>query len=196
MTDTPIAPVPAAAAPAAPKRPGRPRGSTKRAGRVPQERAAPVHTETKRPAVRAIPQGLQRVDRHDEDMFSIPFGMVPPGWSYEWKRTSCFNKPDPRHMNNLRENHWEPVPADRHPGFMVEQDGMMLMERPAYVTKDAQIAQYNKAQRVVQGVRGSLFEAPQGTMDRNHPSVRAAMKLNRNYDNMGISVDPNAAEER
>lgn len=200
--------------------PGRPRGSKKKpvraapirtAKRAMENRAAPAREETlrtehrgvmsrgQRPQGRPIPQGLKRTARHEEDQFYIPYNLIPDGWSYEWKRESYAGQPDTRHMNNLKENHWEAVPQDRHPNFAVRNGGMILMERPAYVTEDALRASFDVANSAVQAVNLNINQAPEGQFTRQHPSVNRVAGIKRNYMmdiSVGHDVDPKEAEER
>lgn len=182
---------------------GRPKGSKNKAVR-PVERqevrqeARPEPKEPVRPtraAARIIPQGLRRNDRHDEDQFFIPMNIVPEGWEYQWIRKAVMGKPDMAHLSNMQENHWEPVPKDRHPNIETDHDGMVLMERPKYVSDDARAAQFEKADRAVRSVKLNVNQAPDGTFTRNHPSVNKVAGIKRQFD-MGVSVDPNEVEER
>lgn len=147
------------------------RGSNARI-RSPQ-RAAPAPT---RDDARTSDTKLVRNRKRTEDKFFVDPRVVPQGQSYEWKRESCYGQGDPDHLANLSDNHWNPVPAERHPGLVVKKDGMVLMQRPAYLTDEAKREDYELAIGQVNSAAKSLTEAPQGQFDRNHPS---AMKVNR-----------------
>jgi hypothetical protein len=89
---------------------------------------------------------------------------------------------------NLRENHWTPVPADRHPEMMpvghqgpVAKDGMILMERPAYLTEDARQEDLEIARDQVRVKEQQLGHTPSGTFTRNHPSVQRISQIKRSY---------------
>ena len=79
------------------------------------------------------------------DKFHVPPSSIPDGMSYEWKRYTYGGKVDQDHMRNMMEQHWTPVPAERHPSMswlestskFIEKEGMILMERPAYLTEEA-----------------------------------------------------------
>ncbi len=124
---------------------------------------------------------LQRNRKRTDDKFYIDKRIIPDGMDYNWKRLSVYGKPDPHHMNALMDNHWSPVPEGRHPGLIVNQDGMVLMERPMYLTQDARREDLQIAYDQVQGVRKNLADTPDGTFTRDHPSVRKNTQLNREY---------------
>lgn len=177
---------------AAPKRRGRPPGAktetpfapvtTRRAGRKAAAAEAAPAPDSPPPVGR-----LKRNRIRTDNRFHIPLSMIPPGVSYEWKRASVFGKPDPYHLNGLRENHWTPVPASRHPGILVEQDGQILMERPKYLTDEAHREDFNEAQQQVQIARKDLAQGPDGTLPRR------GAKLNTDYD---LAVQGGTTEER
>lgn len=162
-----------------------PGGSLRRAGR-------PVGSKFTAPVSMASPQGdspqegspqedteerLMRVSRR-QDKFFIDPRLIPDGWSYEWKRVSVYGQPDPDHMINLKSNHWRPVPLARHPNMMpgiskdgettaIIKDGQMLMERPLYLTIDAQQEDYEIAVGQVQKLPQDMTNAPVGTFARS-----------------------------
>ncbi|WP_421696926.1 hypothetical protein [Ancylobacter sp.] len=90
----------------------------------------------------------QRLKREaiSEDPLHIPDHLIPDGMSYEWKRSRIGGKPDQQHLMNMMRQHWRPVPAERHPELAwadstskyIEKDAVILMERPAYLTEEAQ----------------------------------------------------------
>lgn len=71
------------------------------------------------------------------DAFFIPPDVIPDGWSYEWKREETIGKTDDQHQMFIKRRGWEPVPQSRHPDIMVRQQGMILMERPAEITRES-----------------------------------------------------------
>jgi hypothetical protein len=149
--------------------------------RVPRTARAPAPVPQAAPDDGAPPAGqrLRRTRRRTEDRYYIPPEIIPAGVSYEWKRESCFGQPDQFHMNYLKDNHWSEVPDGRHKGFMTRQDGMVLMERPKYLTDEARREDLEAAVGQVESIRPDRqrTNAPPGTMTRDHPSVRAAEKL-------------------
>lgn len=130
--------------------------------------------------------------------FSIAKDIIPQGWSYEWKRKSYLGKQDTRHMNSLRLNHWSDVPASRHPELASEDphgaivvDGMVLMERPAYLTKEAREESLGNAYNQVRSVTDRMKETPQGTLSRSHESAKRHSFVKRDYE----AFDPSTISE-
>lgn len=79
------------------------------------------------------------------DEYYIELGIIPDGWSYEWKTRSVLGAEDPAHQVALARRGWEIVPASRHPELMpmgykgveITRKGMVLMERPLEITEEA-----------------------------------------------------------
>lgn len=152
----------------------------------PQE-ADPQETTTER---------LTRVSRR-QDKFFIDPRRIPDGWSYEWKRVSVYGQPDPDHMLNLKANHWRSVPLSRHPEMApglpgledkgpfagcICKDGQMLMERPLYLTLDAQNEDYEIAIDQVRRKERQVGEAPPGTFQRSgNPNLDRATGIRRSF---------------
>ena len=124
------------------------------------------------PAAPRAEKRLKRTRDRKVDQLSVDPKMVPPGVSYEWKRTSVYGMDDSDHLNQLMANHWSPVPEDRHPNFRVKRKGLILMERPSYLTQEAKDEDLDIALGAVESVRSNLTSTPQGTLTRNHPSAR------------------------
>lgn len=140
------------------------------------------------PREEARGQRLQRRQRSDDPLFIDP-KTVPAGVSYEWKRVSSYGQPDPHHQINLRENHWLPVPAKRHPELVANAsegticyNGLILMERPSYLTKEARQEDFQAAVDQVRSVGAQVASTPDNTMTRDHPSVKANSYLKRSYE--------------
>lgn len=136
---------------------------------------------------------LQRRRSRAEDALFIDPRIIPTGVSYEWKRVSVYGQPDPHHQNNLRENHWLPVPASRHPELVSENtkgtiafNGMILMERPMYLTKEARQEDLDVAIAQVRSVGAQVTATPDNTMTRDHPSVKANAYIKRSYEPMSV----------
>jgi hypothetical protein len=109
-----------------------------------RERSArPVEANTARSGQRGE-QRLSRVKTSD-DKFHIPKEMIPDGMTYEWKRYTYGGKIDQDHQRSMMMQHWSAVPADRHPALAwtdstskyIEKEGLILMERPSYLTAEA-----------------------------------------------------------
>ena len=161
-------------------RPGRPQTA--------RLRAAPVREEPSREEPLQREGRLKRSRKRTEDKFFIDKAIIPPGVSYEWKARSCYGAENRHHMTNLMDNHWKAVPADRHPGLITEQDGQVLMERPAYLTQEARVEDYEIAMSEVQRVSAGLMDTPSGTMTRNHPSAQRLGGVKKSFET-SLSVD-------
>jgi hypothetical protein len=123
------------------------------------------------------------VDLDSIDEFYIPPSVIPEGWSYEWKRDTLLGKEDPAYKVQLARAGWEPVPANRHPEMMpignysvIERKGMILMERPASLTKEARDVELRRAKGQVRAKEAQLSATPDGTMTRDDPRVRPSVK--------------------
>lgn len=115
-------------------------------------------------------------DDFGSDVFIDKFyALAPPGWSYNWKRYSTFNKEDPQYLASQSRFGWSPVPAHRHrellfPEYADESiivDGLILMERPKELTdlrnkldNEAAVAQVRAKEEQ------AMSEAPEGTAPR------------------------------
>lgn len=129
------------------------------------------------------------------DRFHIPEGIVPDGWSYEWKRKLLVGKPDPSYEVELQRGGWEPVPASRHRHLMpakgtwetIEMDGMVLMERPKEITDERQRANQRAARDQVRAKEAQLREAAPGQFERDRPTIR------KNYEAIPVPADDGAA---
>lgn len=116
---------------------------------------------------------------------------IPEGMSYEWKRVSVYGKGDPSYDVLMREQGWEPVNSKRHPEMVADgydgaiiRDGLMLMERPIELTREAQAEDLAAARDAVSVKKQQLGEAPVGTGPRDHPSVRP--QIHTSYEPMAI----------
>ena len=116
----------------------------------------PITREPMRdPAARAAE--IRESNAHIEEVqnkYDIDPSIIPPGWTYEWKRLTVMNAEDPGHMQELYRKGWEEVPASRHPEMMpfgygesntIVRDGQVLMERPEEITKEAREAKLRAA---------------------------------------------------
>lgn len=117
------------------------------------------------------------------DEFYVDPASVPDGWSYEWKRNTLLGKEDPAYQVQLARGGWEAVPADRHPEMMpvgnyatIERKGMILMERPLSLTKEAKEIELRRARNQVRAKEQQLANTPEGTMTRQHDSVRPSVR--------------------
>lgn len=138
-----------------------------------------------------------RLTRHSRslDRFFIPPEIIPQGTSYEWKRMSVFGKEDTQHQVHLARNHWKPVPAGRHPELSggvagderpIVIDGLILMERPKYLTDEARAEdQFNANRQVAQQLeRLDQIEGIGKDFEQTRPSVV------RTYERNAVPDDP------
>lgn len=147
---------------------------TARAG----ERREGAHGETER---------LKRSRKRTTERLYVDPRIIPEGWVYEWKAESCYGKPtDPMNWENLKENHWTEVPPDRHPGIVVRQDGLVLMQRPKYLTDEARQEDFAIAQDQARRAGLKVRETPQGQFTRDHPSAERNTFLNREFGPISI----------
>jgi hypothetical protein len=121
------------------------------------------------------------------DEFWFDAGMVPEGWTYEWKRRFLLGAEDPTHMVQLARDGWEPVPLNRdrnHRAMMpsnweantIERKGMILMERPSELTDEVREMNMLRARKQVRDKEAQLGGTPDGTMTRDHAQVRPQIK--------------------
>lgn len=104
------------------------------------------------------------------DKFAYDASIVPPGWSYEWKRQTVMGAQDPGYQVSLAQRGWEAVPADRHPEMMplgyqggtIDRDGLRLMERPAVITEEARERERRDAREQVRGNEEKVTGQPAG----------------------------------
>jgi hypothetical protein len=115
-------------------------------------------------------------DDNDSDVYLDRFyAESPPGWTYEWKTHTVFNKAFPHYTTQLLRSGWSPVPANRHrellyPEYTDESiiiDGLMLMERPKELTDRRRLREKLKATDQVRNSEAKLVEAPAGTAPRD-----------------------------
>jgi hypothetical protein len=102
------------------------------------------------------------------------FATAPPGWIYEWKTHSVWNKEYPQYVSGLQHSGWSPVQAVRHrellyPEYEAENiiiDGMILMERPKELVDRVKAREYQRAIEVIRNSERKLADAPAGTAPR------------------------------
>lgn len=119
-----------------------------------------------------------------QDKFFIDPRFIPEGVSYEWKREDVYGAKDRNYELYMAANHWSPVDSKRIPGFMapeytgpVRRDGMILMERPSYLTEEALMENYNMSRQQVTGQKAALKEgATHPSMPRVGASIRSTFE--------------------
>jgi hypothetical protein len=119
---------------------------------------------------------------------------IPPGISYEWKRATVYGKSDPSYDILMREQGWEPVDSSRHPELVADghtgaivRDGLILMERPIELTREAQAEDRAAAREAVSVKKQQLGEAPAGTLTRDHQGVRPQVRTS--YESLPIDEE-------
>lgn len=136
--------------------------------------------------------GNMSVAEEGIDRFYIDPNRIPDGWSYEWKRRTLLNMPDPSYDVNLSRTGWEPVPLARHPeempigwkGETIERDGMILMQRPKMITEQFENIEKRKARDQVRHKEAQLASAPDGQFGRDHQQVRP--KIGKSHEPMAV----------
>ena len=116
---------------------------------------------------------------HGDDDFSEVyidkwFAEAPPGWVYNWKTHSVWNKEYPQYLSAMLHNGWSPVPSHRvrhllYPEYDAENtiiDGMILMERPKEINDRIVKRDYRLAIDSVRNSERKLAETPSGTAPR------------------------------
>ena len=147
-----------------------------------------------RPATRAPQRPPQRdlSFLYEEEETGGPFQInttaIPDGMSYEWRRVTYAGKEDVRHQARAHRRHWTPVPKRRHPEIVGREaatkdpegaiivDGLMLMERAAFITKEAAGLREARAKERVRNQVKSLKLTPEGQL----PRVRVEAKKKYN----------------
>lgn len=127
--------------------------------------------------IRAM-MGEDNEDAAFEDRF---YAEAPPGWVYEWKLFSAFNKEYPQYLARMARNGWSPVEATRHKhllfdGYMEETiivDGLILMERPKELSDRRRIKEKEEAEALVRAKELAIMDTPSGQPPRGtHPFTR------------------------
>lgn len=134
------------------------------------------------------------------DKYHVPQDLVPDGMTYQWCRAFYMGLEDRRNIANLMRNRWTPVPADRegheifggdtttpdpvtgrkHPyegGIIL--DGLLLMERPAEITKIVRQRDQAKARSQVRQQVERLKLVPDGTMGNEKNERNVNMRRDR-----------------
>lgn len=124
----------------------------------------------------ATPNGERLTRKRKQGVDSLYFdkALIPPGMSWEWKRESCFGAPDDSHMIGLKDNHWQVVANSKAPGVMTRQNGLVLMERPAYLTEEAYQDDYDISSQRLRNAVNQLSEGPPGQFSRANTASAAA----------------------
>jgi hypothetical protein len=127
------------------------------------------------------------------DEFFVEPGVIPDGWTYEWKTKTILGAEDPAHQVKLARDGWEFVPASRHPEMMpsgykeleITRKGMVLMERPAEITEEVRQLELRRARLQVRAKEEQLSAAPAGQFERSNKGNELA-KIKKGYEAMPI----------
>lgn len=134
------------------------------------------------------------VDEIANDEFKIDLSAIPDGWDYEWKRHEVLGAKDPSYEVDIRRMGWEPVPADRHPemmpvgykGVAIERKGMILMERPAEITRRVRDRDAKAARDLVRTKEEALSEAAPGQFERVDGNRSKTARISKSVEPMAI----------
>jgi hypothetical protein len=139
---------------------------------------APIRTEVRE---------RKRKHNNSEDKFAIPKHLIPEGLSVEWKRESVVGQEDPHYMAELHENGWRPVDVSMIPSLMPEgykgairMKGLVLMERPIELTREAQaedLANARQAVRIKEDQLRGAVGAFRGQRPDGAPDVRISKSI-------------------
>ena len=130
------------------------------------------------------------------DEFYIDPGVIPDGWTYEWKRKTVMGQEDPAYQIALARTGWEPVPTSAHPEMMpgggnhpiIERKGQILMMRPQEITDQVRQIDSQRAKGQVQVKVEQLAGTPEGGLGhRNHPQAKP--KINKSYEAIPVPRD-------
>ena len=137
---------------------------------------------------------------HDADLgddgtneYYIELGIIPDGWSYEWKTRTVLGAEDPAHQVALARKGWEIVPASRHPELMpigykgveITRKGMVLMERPLVITEEANRKALLMARTQMRDKEAQLTNAKGGEFDRTNKGD-PLVKISKKYEAIPI----------
>jgi hypothetical protein len=154
-------------------------GASGRAGFRDTDEARPGyidHMERARQRISQLRAQYGDLDEEDSDVYLDRFyAESPPGWTYEWKTHTVFNKTFPHYTTQLMRTGWAPVPANRHRELLYPEydgesiiiDGLMLMERPKELTDRRRLRERIKATDQVRNSEAKLVDAPPGTAPRD-----------------------------
>ena len=91
---------------------------------------------------------LVRENVKGANKFDFPDSVKDAGWSYQWIRVSAYGDTSHSELLDMRRAGWREVPPSALKGYFkdmvpegcnhIEMQGLVLMERPEGMTKDAQ----------------------------------------------------------
>lgn len=182
-------------------------------GTTPAPDTTPAAGETPAPRKGGWPKGKPRTARTEEptagirtrkrkggtlvDKYAVPPDLIPDGMSWEWKTESVYGQTDSSYMAFMREQGWEPVMADRYPGVFMEdsyhgairRDGLLLMERPVELTREAMAEERLAARDAIRIKEAQLHGAPEGQFQRHRADGSPTVSINRTVERGGLEID-------
>ena len=114
---------------------------------------------------------------------TVYFGQnIPKDISLNWKLFTANGKEYPFYLQAMRKQGWEPVNPQEHPDWLmlppgykedvVIVDGLILMERPMSLTKEAEADNKAVANQRMREARQRLGMTPDNTLTREHDEVK------------------------
>ncbi len=145
----------------------------------PRREGAELRSEIRTDSIRG--KTRKRKGGQVADQFHIEASDIPEGTSYEWKTVSVFGKENPSYNAMLRDQGWDPVSASRHRNMVAEgyegpiiRDGLMLMERPIELTREAQEEDRASAREAIEAKKMQMGETPDGHHQRQAPKIQTS----------------------
>jgi hypothetical protein len=119
---------------------------------------------------------LRRTPVKAGNPFDLPDEIKEPGWSYQWIRHSVYNSTDYSELATMKRAGWREVHPDALNGYFrdetpegqnfVTKEGLVLVERPAGMTRDAQNDALGVAnlhyQKQLNKIYDETFQMPDG----------------------------------
>lgn len=127
---------------------------------------------------------LFRQSQVSSDHYALANDLQPPGWVYQWIAYSVNGDVQYTAMaSKKRVGGWSEVPADRHPGVWLPVDhkgsiivdGLILMERPVELHREAEREMKRQADGAVRKAKEERALAPKSSgIDVNTAAARGA----------------------
>lgn len=164
--------------------------------RVTEAMAAIVNGES---AGRAPQRTEQRAEQrltltdNQTSRLDLPMHRRQEGMDYQWVTQSIWGQPDTRQSVNAAVNHWTPVPmraapelvgpaaAAATPEAAIVIDGLMLCQRPMYLTEQRRAQEARAANQQVGDQFARLGMAPDSTLS---DGGKRNVNVSRSYDRM------------
>lgn len=124
-----------------------------------------------------------------QDKYAIPDGLIPDGQSWEWKSESVLGMGNLQYDVMLREQGWLPVDGALYPELVgtghkgpVRRDGLILMERPIELTREAMEEDRMAARAAVAAKEEQLGQAPKGQFQRHRADGSSTIAINKTVE--------------